>query len=221
MFDVGAHYGEVFAEYSQRGWQVYAFEPDPKNRRRIDVAFGRLPNVHVDNRAVSDVSAQGATFFSSSQSSGISGLSAFDESHEQAGVVDTITIADFVNAEGLDKIDYLKVDTEGYDLMVLRGFPWDHMRPSVVVCEFENRKTQPLGYNFHDIADFLHTKGYSVIVSEWFPISRYGADHRWRRYATYPCELVEESGWGNLIASTDQKLISRILQKFEAETKRI
>jgi FkbM family methyltransferase len=104
MMDVGAHDGAVFADFAQRGWQVYAFEPDPKNRERIAVAFGRQRNVHVDESAVSDVSQADAAVFVSSQSSGISGLSAFDDSHEQAGVVTTVTIDDFVGQESIRNI---------------------------------------------------------------------------------------------------------------------
>jgi FkbM family methyltransferase len=216
MMDVGAHHGAVFAEFAKRGWQVYAFEPDRKNRERITVAFGRLNNVLVDDRAVSDVSATEAAFFVSPQSSGISSLSAFDESHKQVGVVTTVTIDDFTVAKDIHEIDYLKIDTEGHDLMVLKGFPWDRMRPTVIICEFENRKTTPLGYNFHDLADFLSAKGYQSIVSEWYPISAYGRKHRWRQYATYPCSLADDSGWGNLIASSDHELLAEVLKKFEA-----
>lgn len=216
MMDVGAHHGAVFAEFAQRGWRVYAFEPDRKNLQRISVAFGRLSNVFIDDRAVSDVSVVETPFFVSSQSSGISGLSAFDESHQQAGVVDTVTIDDFVAAVGIQNIDYLKIDTEGYDLMVLKGFPWARMRPTVIVCEYENHKTTPLGYNFHDVAEFLTDKGYSVIVSEWYPISRYGHEHRWRRHETYPCDLPDDSGRGNLIASCDDRLLAGTPQRFQA-----
>jgi FkbM family methyltransferase len=216
MMDVGAHHGAVFAEFAKHGWQVCAFEPDRKNRERITAAFGRLNNVIIDDRAVSDVSANEVAFFVSTQSSGISSLSAFDESHNQAGVVTTVTIDDFTVAKEIHEIDYLKIDTEGYDLMVLKGFPWDRMRPTVIICEFENRKTVPLGYNFRDLADFLSAKGYQSIVSEWFPITSYGRKHRWRRYATYPCDLADDSGWGNLIASNDSELLANVLKRFEA-----
>jgi hypothetical protein len=70
------------------------------------------------------------------------------------------------------------------------------------------------------MADFLSDHGYRVIVSEWYPISGYGREHRWRRYATYPCDLTDASGWGNLIASNDDELFAEILQRFEAESQR-
>ena len=220
MMDIGAHHGAVFAEFAKRGWQVYAFEPDRRNLKRISTAFGDLTNVHVDHRAVSDVSGVEVPFFSSSQSSGISSLSAFDESHTQAGMVTTVSLDDFAEDQDVSRVDYLKIDTEGYDLMVLKGFPWERMRPKVIVCEFEDKKTVPLGYNLDDIAGFISAKGYKVIVSEWFPIASYGSAHRWRRHAMYPCELADECGWGNLIASNDDRLLERIMRRLDEEAAR-
>jgi hypothetical protein len=90
--------------------------------------------------------------------------------------------------------------------MALRGYPWDRSKPRVIVCEFEDAKTRPLGYDYHDLAGFLVARGYRLIVSEWRPIVRYGVQHRWRRFAEYPCELTESAAWGNLIAVTDETM---------------
>src|SRR3546814_10935540 len=83
----------------------------------------------------------------------------------------------------IDGVDFLKVDTEGHDLFVLQGFPWERFRPAVIECEFEDAKTVPLGYTFHDMARFLLAKGYRVLVSEWHPIIRSGVRPDWRRSA--------------------------------------
>jgi hypothetical protein len=73
------------------------------------------------------------------------------------------------------------------------------MKPSVVLCEFEDRKTLPLGHTYHDIANYLRGWGYEVIVSEWYPIAEYGQTHRWRRAVRYPVDL-DPYAWGNLLA---------------------
>ena len=61
-------------------------------------------------------------------------------------------------------------------------------------------KTLPLGYKFHDLAQFLVNKEYTVYVSEWHPIRQYGVRHHWRQLSRYPCELADARGWGNLLA---------------------
>lgn len=111
------------------------------------------------------------------------------------------TLAVLIREQALEAIDFLKIDTEGYDLFVLQGFPWESgVRPGAIVCEFEDAKTLNLGYSFHDMAGFLVDRGYRVWVSEWHPVLRYGVRHDWRSLARYPCELGADDAWGNLLA---------------------
>ena len=58
----------------------------------------------------------------------------------------------------------------------------------------------PFLFSARELARFLVERGYRVMVSEWFPIERYGASHTWRRFTPYPCELADPRAWGNLIA---------------------
>jgi hypothetical protein len=68
-----------------------------------------------------------------------------------------------------------------------------------------------LGYNFHDLANFLTERGYRVLVSEWYPVVRYGGPHKWRSFWTFPGEPEgAERAHGNLIAVRDEKLFHRI-----------
>src|SRR3546814_13453149 len=96
MVDVGAHFGIELAMFAGLGWQVYAFEPDPKNRRQLVTSFGNHPRVAIDARAVSDVAGQELAFYTSDVSTGISGLSAFHASHIEKQKVGTTTIAEYV-----------------------------------------------------------------------------------------------------------------------------
>jgi hypothetical protein len=50
------------------------------------------------------------------------------------------------------------------------------------------------------MAGYLAEKGYAVWVSEWFPITKYGARHRWRNLRPWPCDLEDSEAWGNLVA---------------------
>jgi FkbM family methyltransferase len=204
MVDVGAHYGSALRPFVRHGWQVFAFEPDPDNRAHLQAEFGRSAHLIIDAHAVADVARQGVPFFHSKVSSGISSLSAFDPSHQAQGTVDITTLAEQAEARQIRQIDFLKIDTEGHDLFVLRGLPWDRLRPRLVLCEYENHKTEPLGYRYEDLAGFLISQGYTVITSEWYPIERYGVAHRWRGFSEgNPPPVVDCNGWGNLLAVRD------------------
>jgi len=206
MIDVGAHHGSALMPFLNKAWSVFAFEPDEKNRAKLIERLAKHKSkylVSLDTRCVSNKTQKGVSFFTSEQSTGISGLSAFHETHVEAQKVDVTTLTEFFQDKPLPAVDFLKIDTEGHDLFVLQGFPWHRGQPAVIECEFEDTKTVPLGYTFHDLARFLVDKGYTVYVSEWHPIIRYGIRHDWRQLMRYPCELADPKGWGNMLAFRD------------------
>ena len=206
MIDVGAHHGSSLVPFLNMGWKVWAFEPDDQNRQKLVERLAKHGNstlVKLDPRAVSNESNKGLSFYRSDVSTGISGLSAFHPSHKAEQIVDTVTLTEALAGEKLEAADFLKIDTEGHDLFVLKGFPWQRFRPAVIECEFEDAKTVPLGYTFHDLAKYLVEKGYTIYVSEWHPIIRYGIRHDWHRLVRYPCELANAKAWGNLLAFRD------------------
>ena len=196
MLDVGAHQGLSMAPFLQRGWEVYGFEPDPANRA---ILSSRCPDATIDPRAVSEVDGETVQLFTSAISAGISTLSPFHETHAATTTVRTVRLDTFIREHQIDQVDFLKTDIEGFDLIALRTFPWETHHPRAVVCEFEDRKTTPLGYSSRDTADFLADKGYAVLVSEWYPVVEYGGRHRWRRFERYPTQIDSRS-WGNFIA---------------------
>jgi len=215
MIDVGAHFGGSAEWFANQGWKIFAFEPDSENRQILESRFQDFDQVQIDQRAVSDRTENGVPFYVSEESTGISGLSPFSAGHKEVGAVAVTSLSDVCQEQGIDHVDFLKIDTEGYDLMVLKGFPWNKMKPRVIECEFEDRKTVSLGYTFHDLARFLVDKGYTVLVSEWYPIVRYGIQHDWRCIMPYPCELHDANAWGNLIAFLPGQGIPPQMSDFE------
>lgn len=186
-------------EFALRCWSVHAFEPDPANRRVLTDGVGQLSNVHVDPRAVSDASGQEVDFFTSDMSTGISSLTAFHPSHAHKARNTTVTLRDYLAEVRVEWIDLLKSDCQSHDLFVLRSLDWEAHHPMRVVCEFEDRKTEGLGYTHRDLTQFLEGAGYIVLVSEWASIVEYGRRLNWRRVTRWPA-MVPDSAWGNLIA---------------------
>jgi FkbM family methyltransferase len=215
MIDVGAATGNSLAAYVEAGWTVYAFEPEANNLSKLRRVFGSHARVHIDDRAVGAEDNLILTLFTSPMSVGLASLIAFDRSHRASEPVRTVTLRTFLSEARIDHVDFLKVDAEGYDLYVLQGFPWEEIRPSIVMCEFDDMKTSAVGHTWRDLGDFLVDRDYRVLVSEWSPLDRYGSGHRWARFEEYPCELASAQGWGNLIASATESLHSAIRAEFD------
>ena len=206
MFDVGSHFGESARPFLMLGWTVYAFEPDPdinKSSRlhNLEKAFSTF---HLYDLAISDVDDQELPFFASSESTGISSLLSFTRGHREVKKARTRTLNRFAKDTSIGAIDFLKVDTEGNDLNVLKGCALEQFTPKVVLCEFEDNKTKKIGHTYTDIGNYLIDHGYDVFMSEWYPIERYGIEHKWRCIKRYPCETEDPVSWGNFIAVNNE-----------------
>jgi FkbM family methyltransferase len=204
MLDVGAQFGESLLPYRRLGWTIYAFEPDPNPSKLSSLDKLASDKVKIIRLAVSDVDGAEVPIYVSKESTGVTSLAPFLSTHESHSVVKTTTLLSFLKETEIERIDFLKIDTEGFDFHVLKGFPWEDAdcHPSVILCEFEDKKTVPLGYHWKEMARFLCDQGYGVWVSEWYPIEQYGGEHRFRRLVKFPCDLSDANGWGNLIAIT-------------------
>jgi len=201
LVDVGAHHGSVTSIFLEKGWSVIAYEPDPLNRAHLEKRFSASDRVQLSPCAVSDQPMESVALFTSSTSSGISTLSAFHESHTPATMVKVVTLAGDLRARGVTRVDFLKIDVEGYDFFALKGFDWSYA-PRFVLYEFENRKTVRLGYSLADSVAFMAGRGYQVVYSVWEPIIEYGTRHRWRGLFLTPPADVDEC-WGNVLAFRD------------------
>ena len=216
MIDVGAHFGHSARPFADLEWKVVCHEPDPNNRKQLQANLGDRPNVEIDPRAVGEKAETDRAFFSSEESTGISGMMAFRETHREVARVQVTTVDKSIQDKSIDRVDFLKIDAEGFDLAVLKGVPWAKIKPEVILCEFEDAKTVKLGHCWTDIATYLAGHGYTIYVSEWYPVVRYGVRHDWRGMNRYPCALNDVGGWGNLLAfQTDpgEGVIRNVLKK--------
>jgi len=193
MVDVGAHTGASLRPFLESGWDVWAFEPNPVMHAGLIKRFGRWPTLRLFPVAVSDEIEDAVPFFVSDLSTGISSLVDFHDSHEPLGEVATRRLDQLP----LDVVDFLKIDVEGFDRHVFRSR--GDLVPRTLVTEFEDNKTMQLGYSSGEYAEELVAAGYTVWISEWFPIERYGGDHRWRSLYRYDGTAPSSDSWGNFI----------------------
>lgn len=200
MIDVGAFDGGSSEPFLAAGWTVHLVEPDPRLRASLASKVREYEAAYLHSYALADRAKGEAPFYTSLDVPSISSLKPFDPSHEETCRVEVRTLRQLIQVEGIEWIDYLKIDAEGFDLPILWGFPWERLTPELVICEFEDAKTSPLGYGWRDLGDYLVAQGYSVYLSEWYPLEEYGGRHDWRAVRRYPCELESPDAWGNFIA---------------------
>ena len=220
MIDVGAFSGGTCKRFVNMKWNVYAFEPNPERYKYIEDYLKENPKMKnfltLEKKAVNDKEEENLTFYLSDVSKGISSLTDFHESHKQASfTVSSVRLDNYMKSKNIKHINFLKIDTEGHDYFVLQSYPWNLDKPDIIECEFEDLKTkEKLNYTWKDMAEYLNNLGYKIIVSEWFPIVRYGTTHKWRDFKVYPCELTDDNAWGNFICFKDISLFEKFKKKY-------
>jgi FkbM family methyltransferase len=160
-FDIGAHEGETALMLLETfpGVTVHSFEPMPENHQLLTQAVAGRP-VSVVHAAVSDESgsvemARGDTSFRGSV-----------HGEGPTMTVPAIAIADYVRERGIDRVDLLKIDTEGHEEAVLRGalpLLQDGSTEFVLCeCDFTRRPDEPHG-DFRAIFEILEPLGYRIV----------------------------------------------------------
>ncbi|MEP6968196.1 MAG: FkbM family methyltransferase [Pseudomonadota bacterium] len=130
VIDIGAHAGQfskLFARMAPRG-RVYAFEPSAYARSLMVPALklNAIGNVTLLPLGLSDapgeivlrtpVKASGAVGF------GLAHVGARDPSrHTIDQAVTLTTLDDFIAERGLERLDFIKADIEGWELRALKG----------------------------------------------------------------------------------------------------
>jgi len=127
IFDVGAYHGAYTLLLHKRfpNAIIHSFEPHPKNFQILEQID--IPNIVCHNLGLGDKKGQ-STIYDRSDMNGSSHASLYSEViqeiHKQNLVhyeVEIITIDEVIEKEKITRIDFLKIDTEGHELAVLKG----------------------------------------------------------------------------------------------------
>ena len=128
LFDIGANHG-AYAQFLNKlasDARIFAFEPHPATFASLAFRMKDVPAVRAINKAVADKTGRLKLYdFRSEDGSTQASLSesavALYSPDIVGHTVDCTTIDEFMAELGLDRIDLLKIDTEGHDLSVLVG----------------------------------------------------------------------------------------------------
>jgi len=210
ILDIGANTGafSLLAAMNPR-MRVHAFEPAPITYKVLNNNIslnGLQDRIRTFQVALAD--RNGATILKYPKSGAASGLACigkplrFDEWAEFE--VPVRKLDDLTVEHGIEKVDLVKVDTEGCELLVLKGA--DELirkcHPDVL-CEYWEPNTRQFGYHPSEIAKLLASYGYRhILVSHedvffYMPQTMRAAG---RKSALLPCVAARanDAGQGRL-----------------------
>lgn len=173
IFDVGAHYGATVAQYRALfpKSRIYAFEPYPESFEMLRRRTAGDASVHRVNSAVADHPGKRTLFVNHRDDTNSLLPRAIgrryyplDAGPRGAIEVEAVTLDDFVNQNGVDRIDILKMDIQGGELDALKGASkiLAEGRCSVIYTEITFIPHYEQGAMFHELCSFLQKYGYTL-----------------------------------------------------------
>jgi FkbM family methyltransferase len=170
-FDVGAnlgYYTVLMAKAVPQG-RVYAFEPDPLSNAllQLNVQINRLENVVVNCLALGE-SPGASSFFQCTDSA----FNSFRDTGRK-GVfrviqVPVTTLDEFVVANDVPRVDFMKVDVEGAEGLVLAGaknlLQNSAQRPRMLLVELADVNHKTFGDSAAEIVERLKRTHYEPFV---------------------------------------------------------
>jgi FkbM family methyltransferase len=173
VFDIGANQGQTIDFFLRinSNCEIYAFEPNRRLYQLLVKKYEKYPNVKLFMIGISDLSGL-KTFYENI----FDFTSTFEEVNEASvqlqkkrkilGVkssnlikdtynVEVITLSSFINKMGINKIDVLKIDTEGHELACLKGLFVDELICDIDFIQTEKLNGDMYNSNFSEILTYL------------------------------------------------------------------
>ncbi len=178
ILDVGANHGKMTRPLAKLpGATVHAFEPVPYNFSLLTRVTRGLGNVTLHNLALSDAPGTVSIYIPVRPSQRISpgaahmGNTAHADTFGTATAptvaeleISTDTLDDTAEREGIHKLDFMKIDVEGAESLVVAGGARTIARHTpAIYCEISDR-CQNLGKTPEDIVGPLHAMGYRLFA---------------------------------------------------------
>ena len=169
-FDVGANLGyyTILMAKSVPQGKVYAFEPDPFSYAllQLNVQLNGLKNVIVNQSALGDRPGM-STFVQCTDSA----FNSFRDTARRAvsGIIEVSvdTLDNFVYANNIPRIDFLKLDVEGAEGLVIAGakklFQDPILRPRLLLIELFEENHRTFGDSAAGIIEFLGRNQYAPL----------------------------------------------------------
>lgn len=181
IIDVGAHRGESLKSFDKNAVKSYVYigmEPNPDAyvdfKNVADKIKSNKSEVHCLTSAVGN--RDGKVTFLKTKESAVGGIlppvkglaervPTGDHSINLEFEVDLVTVATLVKRFNLTSVDILKIDTEGYDLEVLRGAKEviEAKIPKIIITEVFFVPYRENQAYFWDIAKFMEDCGYHFV----------------------------------------------------------
>lgn len=144
--DIGANLGLVtlrLAKKVGRSGKVHSFEPNPAILQYLDATVARHPSLQIElHRIALGSSPSTLSLMVPKANAGAASLISVRGIEVDHTIdVPVVRLDDFLQTKGMDRVDFIKMDVEGFEEEVLKGAAWmlENLRPRVILLEEHGR----------------------------------------------------------------------------------
>lgn len=177
VMDIGAsigYYTSLFSNITGRKGVVYSFEPEKSNFNILtkNVLSLKYRNVTVINKAVSNIN--GKVKFYKARLSALGSLYKFKDT-EGKTLVEAITIDRFLAKNRIKKVDFVKIDTEGAEINVIKGMKnlIKQLNAIKMVIEVNPKALKSAGSNVKKLYSLLNSFDFKTRIIEKYDEGSY------------------------------------------------
>ena len=179
FFDIGAHHGETLKLFSKKFEieEIHCFEASPINFKILSKETKNLNlNLYLNNFGIGSNNQD--TFINQTEESSSSSINEFNNNSKyfkkklkilnvnnyknfyKKVPIKLIKLDDYIEKNKITKIDILKIDTEGFELNVIKGLKLNNNKVKYIYFEHHYDDMIKKNYIFSDINKLLNDYGF-------------------------------------------------------------
>jgi FkbM family methyltransferase len=172
VLDIGGHFGQyavlLGSLVSDRG-RVISFEPDPRARETLDVNLqlnALFDRVEIESLALFDRDGEHTFFSKGADSMSSLARSGLGQNASSPDVVEysvrTIRLDDYLARRGLGPPRWIKLDTEGAEINILKGASEVLKSGVTIICELHPYAWEEFGTSFDELLRLVIGAGKTI-----------------------------------------------------------
>lgn len=179
--DVGANdpfrSSNTWRLYHKHKWKGINIEPSPNTKEKFDIVRKRDKNLNLASGPKTEKTfyffGSGEGFNTFCKDTADAAIERFPQLNYNKLKMQVNPLSDILQDNSIDKVDFLNIDVEGFELEVLKSNDWNKYRPFLICLEIQRNNTADSIYAYSDneCLNFLLDKGYQIIgraCQSWF-----------------------------------------------------
>jgi len=172
ILDIGANIGFhtlYFAELTGNNGKVIAFEPIPINFAALEnnISLNNLPQIVSVNKALGNTNSQ-MNIHVDKQTQNPGAFSLFEHGVKNT-IIECVKGDDYLLDNNTKKVDFIKLDVEGFELEVLKGLAETIKQSNpIIIFEYDYNYQSKVNDDPRAILHFLKTFSYSFFIIDGY-----------------------------------------------------